>query len=263
MSWIPASSSTARTPPPAMTPVPGEAGFRNTRPAPKMPVVWCVIVAPWRGTRKRFFFGALDALLDRERDLVGLAVARADDAVLVADDHERGEREAPAALDDLGDAVDLDDALLEVEAGAGRRNDRGQASQACGLEGQPALAGALGKGLHAAVVLVSAAVEDRGLDAGGLGALGEQLARPRACSMRGASAASASVQLTAASVRPATSSMSWAKTPRLERNTEIRGRSAVPRDLRADAAAALEALGGAGHDGHARFPTFRATYSPS
>ena len=53
---MPASSSTARTPPPAMTPVPGEAGFRNTRPEPKTPVVWWVIVAPWRGTRKRFFF---------------------------------------------------------------------------------------------------------------------------------------------------------------------------------------------------------------
>jgi hypothetical protein len=34
-----------------------------------------------------------------------------------------------------------------------------------GLEVQAALAGALGEGLDAAVVLVSAAVEDRGLDA--------------------------------------------------------------------------------------------------
>src|SRR5919202_855167 len=33
-SWIPASSSTARTPPPAITPVPSEAGRRSTRPAP-------------------------------------------------------------------------------------------------------------------------------------------------------------------------------------------------------------------------------------
>src|SRR5215218_10200965 len=56
MSWIPASSSTARPPPPAIRPVPGEAGLRNTRPDPKTPVVWCVIVEPWRGTRKRFFF---------------------------------------------------------------------------------------------------------------------------------------------------------------------------------------------------------------
>src|SRR3954466_9285021 len=60
---------------------------------------------------------ALDALLDRERDLVGLAVADADDLALVAHDHEGREREPPAALDDLGDAVDLDDPLLQVEAG--------------------------------------------------------------------------------------------------------------------------------------------------
>ena len=40
----------------AMTPVPGEAGLSSTRPEPKMPVVWCVIVEPCLGTRKRFFF---------------------------------------------------------------------------------------------------------------------------------------------------------------------------------------------------------------
>src|SRR5215210_6177780 len=56
MSWMPASSSTARTPPPAMTPVPGEAGLSRTWPDPKMPVVWWVIVEPCLGTRKRFFF---------------------------------------------------------------------------------------------------------------------------------------------------------------------------------------------------------------
>src|SRR3954454_19851598 len=44
------------------------------------------------------------------------------------------------------------------------------------LEGQAALAGTLGQGLDAAVVLVAAAVEHRGLDAGGLRALGEQRA---------------------------------------------------------------------------------------
>jgi hypothetical protein len=35
---------------------------------------------------------------------------------LVADDDQRGEAEAAAALDDLRDAVDLDDALLELAA---------------------------------------------------------------------------------------------------------------------------------------------------
>src|SRR5918996_3015490 len=44
------------------------------------------------------------------------------------------------------------------------------------LDGQPALADALGEGLDAAVVLVAAAVEHGALDAGGLRALGEQLA---------------------------------------------------------------------------------------
>src|SRR5437016_4701814 len=34
----PASSTTARTPPPAMTPVPADAGFSSTSPAPKRPV---------------------------------------------------------------------------------------------------------------------------------------------------------------------------------------------------------------------------------
>ena len=53
------------------------------------------------------FFGAL---LDRQRHLFGLAVAEADTAVAVADDHERGEREPPTALDHLRDAVDVDHA---------------------------------------------------------------------------------------------------------------------------------------------------------
>ena len=53
---MPASSSTARTPPPAITPVPGAAGLRKTRPAPNTPVVSWVIVAPCLGTRKSDFF---------------------------------------------------------------------------------------------------------------------------------------------------------------------------------------------------------------
>jgi hypothetical protein len=76
-------------------------------------VVWWVIVPR---NAEEVLLGALDPLLDRERHLVGLAVAHAHHVAFVADDHERGEREAPTALHDLGDAVDLDDALLEVQA---------------------------------------------------------------------------------------------------------------------------------------------------
>src|SRR5262249_27318250 len=56
----------------------------------------------------------VDGLRDRERDLARLAVPDADAVDLVADHDERGERETPAALDHLGDAVDLDHALLQL-----------------------------------------------------------------------------------------------------------------------------------------------------
>ena len=60
-SRMPASSSTARTPPPAMTPVPSLAGRRNTRAAPNWPRISCVIVVPCFGTVNRFFFASSTA----------------------------------------------------------------------------------------------------------------------------------------------------------------------------------------------------------
>ena len=69
------------------------------------------------GHAEEGLLGRLDALLNGERHLVRLAVADADNVLLIAHDHQRGEREAPTALDHLGNAVDLDDALLEVQAG--------------------------------------------------------------------------------------------------------------------------------------------------
>ena len=76
------------------------------------------------GHAEEVLLGLLDALLDRQRDLAGLAVADADDVALVTHHDQRGEREATAALDDLRDAVDLDDPLLQVHAdGADRAVD--------------------------------------------------------------------------------------------------------------------------------------------
>ena len=63
--------------------------------------------------------GLFGALLDRQRHLLGLAVAEADATVAVTDDHERREREAAAALDDLGDAVDRDHPRLAQAAAVG------------------------------------------------------------------------------------------------------------------------------------------------
>src|SRR5438477_434446 len=66
--------------------------------------------------REEVLLRVLDRLRDRERYLARLAVADADAVDLVADHDERGEGEAAPALDDLGDTVDLDHALLELAA---------------------------------------------------------------------------------------------------------------------------------------------------
>src|ERR1019366_8425126 len=55
---MPQACTTARTGPPAITPVPSCAGFSITIPAPKRPSTWCGIVFSSRWTRRRFFFAA-------------------------------------------------------------------------------------------------------------------------------------------------------------------------------------------------------------
>src|SRR3954447_23556033 len=55
--------------------------------------------------------GLFDTLGDRRGHLLGLAVADTHGAVAVAHHDQRGEAEAPAALDDLGDTVDRYDTL--------------------------------------------------------------------------------------------------------------------------------------------------------
>src|SRR5207248_758204 len=62
-SRMPASSSTARTPPPAITPVPSLAGRRKTFAASKRPRISCVIVVPCFGTVNRFFFASSTAFV--------------------------------------------------------------------------------------------------------------------------------------------------------------------------------------------------------
>ena len=57
-SLMPAHSSTARTGPPAMTPVPGLAGLSSTTPAAASPSTACGIVLAIRGTRKKCFLAS-------------------------------------------------------------------------------------------------------------------------------------------------------------------------------------------------------------
>ena len=141
------------------------------------------------GHPEQVLLGPLDALLDRERNLVGLAVADADRFALVADDDQRGEREATAALDDLGDAVDLDDPLLEVEAGrADERSDvigviGGRRERVAGWrpasDRQARLADRFGERADVAVVAIAATIEHCLGHTGGLRPLGQQLAGAR------------------------------------------------------------------------------------
>jgi hypothetical protein len=57
--------------------------------------------------------GLLGGLADALGHFLGLALAEADAAALVADDHERGEAEALTTLDGLGDPVDRDQTVGE------------------------------------------------------------------------------------------------------------------------------------------------------
>src|SRR4051812_47282998 len=131
-------------------------------------------------------------------------------------------------------------------SGAGMRSLR--------LEGQSALAGALGERLDAPVVLVAAAVEHRGLDAGGLRARGENGA-----GLVGLLHALERAQL---GLDPVDGRQRAARVV-VDELGEDAAVGAEHRDARAlgaaahlgaDAAAALEALGGPGCDGHARLP---------
>src|SRR4029079_11316043 len=85
-------------------------------------------------------------------------------------DDDRAEAEPPAALDDLGDPVDLDDALLEREL---------VSVDACHgdsfSELEAGFAGGIGERLDPPVVPEPGSIEDHALDACGFCPLGDQL----------------------------------------------------------------------------------------
>src|ERR1043165_6288534 len=58
--------------------------------------------------------GGLGRLADRLRHFARLAMAEPDPALLIADDHQRGKAEPAAALDHLGDAVDVHELVDEL-----------------------------------------------------------------------------------------------------------------------------------------------------
>ena len=135
--------------------------------------------------------GGFGRLADRLRHFARLAVAEADPALLVADDDQRGEAEAPAALHHLGHTIDVDElvgefavALFAIAALAWFTChivvpfSFGAVPVTCPLEVETALARGVGQRLDAAVIEIAAAVEDHVLDALGGRALGDAACRP-------------------------------------------------------------------------------------
>ena len=183
---MPAASRTARTPPPAMTPVPGEAGRSSTRAALKSPIAMWGIVVPTSGMRPHDLAGPLRGLAHRVRALRAPCHAEADLAVIVTHDDHGPEGETPAALQHLRGAGDMHDALVELFAlflaipwaplldpgpcpAAPRLRPDGRCSRVFpliawhqssrSLELQPALAGPIGQRLDPAMIGIAAAIE--------------------------------------------------------------------------------------------------------
>ena len=172
MSRTPASSRTARTPPAGDDAGTGRGRLEQDTRRSELAQD---LVRDGRLVHRhaeQVLLCVLDGLLDGKRHLVGLAVPSAHRAVLVAHHYEGGEREAPAALDHLGHAVDVDHALLELV----RILLILPLASLSPLEDQAALAGTLGQSLYSAVIQIAGPIETTTVDAGCLGALREQRA---------------------------------------------------------------------------------------
>src|SRR5579883_2422535 len=112
---MPTEVMTARTAPPAITPVPSGAGFSSTWPEPNRPSTRWGIEFCVRLTLSRFFFADSNPLADRLRDFLGLARPVADHGRAgIAHYHQRRKRQVLAALDHLGDAVDGDHLVFQL-----------------------------------------------------------------------------------------------------------------------------------------------------
>ena len=105
ISLMPASSSTARTGPPAITPVPSAAGRRNTSPAP-------YVRTDYRYS-EQVFLGIFLSFADRVRNFVCLSGSEAYTAFFVTDYHKSGEAEATSTFNYFCYTVDCNDACLE------------------------------------------------------------------------------------------------------------------------------------------------------
>src|SRR6476659_4161867 len=167
-SRIPASSSTARTPPPAITPVPSLAGRRTTRAASNLPTISCVIVAPCFGTVKRFFFAsstAFEMASGTSRAFPYPTPTRSTSSPMTTRAVNEKRRPPLTTFATL---------LISITRSLSSRDSA--TSTALMSELESSLARGLGQRLDASVVQVAAPVEDAGVDSGLLRIGGQRLA---------------------------------------------------------------------------------------
>src|SRR4051794_2523766 len=165
---MPADSTTARTAPPAMMPVPSGAGFSSTLPAPNTPTIGCGMVEPFSGTRIRFFFAASIPFLMADGTSFALPTPKPTTPC------PSPTTTSALKLRFLPPLTTLVTRLIETTVSLRSSCDGSMRSRVFILELQPGLAGRFGDGLDAAVVQEPVAIEDHARDALGLEPLGDR-----------------------------------------------------------------------------------------
>ena len=115
ISRMPATSSTARTGPPAITPVP--SGAYSHLAGAEFADHLVGDGGPLQGDLDHVLLGVLNALADGVGDLGGLTKAKTYQAVAVAHDYQRRELEDTAALDRFADTVNGYDPFVKIQFG--------------------------------------------------------------------------------------------------------------------------------------------------
>lgn len=100
-SLTPTTSNTARMAPPAMIPVPSEAGCMKTRAAPCSAVIGYCRVVPFSSYAVHVLARLVHRLLDGHRHFAGLAITETNPAIAITNHGQRGEAKLPATLTTL------------------------------------------------------------------------------------------------------------------------------------------------------------------
>ena len=112
-SRTPTACITARTAPPAITPVPSEAGFTMTRPAPYSPISWCGRVLLISGTRISSSCGSTPFLIASGTHALCQYQNRR--VHLHHQPQPARQKTSSSALNHLGDAIDRNDLILQIQ----------------------------------------------------------------------------------------------------------------------------------------------------